>query len=200
MKGVLVAELNVGSVDIQRRSCMKDILVARLNAGSVAAFEKIMRRYSGYVFAVIRNHSRGALSREDMEELVSDTFVAIWKQREQIDPRRPIMPYLAVTARNRTINALRRLQITVSLEDSDVHDAGIEQALEQRAAVSEILEAASQLSEKQRNVFTRFYCYGETLDEISKGLKISLTDAKTTLYRAREAVREKLSERGYDHV
>lgn len=200
MKDVLVIGSNNLNINTQGRSFMKDMLVARLSAGSVSAFEKIMRRYSGYVLAVIRNHSRGALSYEDMEELVSDTFVAVWKQRTQLDPSRPLMPYLAVTARNRTINALRRLKITVSLEDSDVYDPGIEQSLEQRAAVSEMLEAVSQLSDKQRNVFTRFYCYGETLAEISGGLKISLSDAKTTLMRAREAVRRILSERGYDHV
>lgn len=178
---------------------MKDRLVARLNAGSVSAFEKIMRKYTGYVFAVIRNYSHDLLSREDIEELVSDTFVSVWKQRESIDPNRPVMPYLAVTARNKTINLLRGMKLTVSLEDADVRDTDLELRLERKEAVNEILEAVEHLSAKQRNVFTRFYCYGESLSEISSGLGISPSDARTTLHRAREAVKKIISERSNSH-
>lgn len=53
---------------------MKDKLIEKLNTGDVGAFEYLMREYSGYVFAVVRNHSAGVLSYEDMEELTADTL------------------------------------------------------------------------------------------------------------------------------
>lgn len=179
---------------------MKDRLIAKMSAGSTDAFEKIMRKYSGYVLAVIRNHSRGVLSREDHEEILIDTFASIWRQRGVIDPERPFMPYLAVTARNKTLGALRSAKLTVGIEDADAHDIDIETQLERKEAVKSIMEVAGQLNDRQRDVFIRFYFYGETLSEISKGLMISSSNARTTLFRARESVKRILSERGYEHV
>lgn len=174
-----------------------DKLIKKLNSGNVRAFEQIMRDYSGYVSVVIRNHSKELLSREDMEELLSDTFVALWKNRGSIDPDRPLMPYLAVTARNKVMNRLRQIRLTVSLEDVELSDHSLERQLENAAIADDILDAAKSLSAKQHDVFLRFYLYGEALDTISKGMGISSADARTSLFRAREAVKKYLSERGY---
>lgn len=174
-----------------------DKLIKKLNSSSIGAFEQIMRGYSGYVSAVIRNHSRELLSREDMEEILSDTFVALWQNRAGIDPEKPLMPYLAVTARNKVMNCLRRTRLTVSIEDVELSDSSLEGQLENSAVVDDILNAAKTLSEKQHDVFIRFYLYGESLDTISKGMEISASDSRTSLFRAREAVKKYLSERGY---
>ncbi|MBP3856891.1 MAG: sigma-70 family RNA polymerase sigma factor [Ruminiclostridium sp.] len=60
-----------------------------------------------------------------------------------------------------------------------------------------MLEAAGTLNKKQYEVFVRFYLYGEPLTEISERMGIGSSDARTTLFRAREAIRKYLSERGY---
>lgn len=42
---------------------MRDRLILKLNSGSVKAFEQIMKKYSRYVFAIIRNHTKGLLQK-----------------------------------------------------------------------------------------------------------------------------------------
>ena len=177
---------------------MKDKLVEKLIGSDVRAFEQIVKKYGRYVFRVVGNHSGGLLTREDEEELTNDTFAALWLTRERIDPERPILTYLAVIARNKVSNRLRTLKFTVSIEQlGELYDADFDRKFEDKENVDAILEAAGMLNKKQYEVFVRFYLYGEPLTEIAKRMGIGGPDARTTLFRTREAIRKYLSERGY---
>ena len=147
---------------------MKDKLVEKLIGSDVRAFEQIVKKYGRYVFRVVKNHSKGLLSREDEEEITNDTFAALWLTRERIDPERPLLTYLAVIARNKVSNRLRTLKFTVSIEQlGELYDADLDHKLEDKENVDAILEAAGTLNKKQYEVFVRFYLYGEPLTEIS---------------------------------
>ncbi|MCD7959090.1 MAG: hypothetical protein LUF89_06325 [Ruminococcus sp.] len=50
----------------------------QLRANDVTALEEIIQEFSGYVYTIIRNFSRGCLSEADMEELTADVFVRLW--------------------------------------------------------------------------------------------------------------------------
>lgn len=176
---------------------MKDKLIEKLNKGSVKALEQIIRQYDDYVFYVIRNHSGGVLSKEDIEELASDTFAALWKNCRSVDPDKPLMPYLASIAGNKTIDRLRSLHITANIEDIELSDDELVRKFENAEAVREILHAAERLSAKQYEIFIRFYFYGETLKAIAEAMGITYPDSRTSLHRARNAVKEYLNERGY---
>lgn len=176
---------------------MKDKLILKLNKGNVNALEQIIRQYDDYVFFVIRNHSGGVLSKEDIEELASDTFVALWNNRRNVDADKPLMPYLASIAKNKTVDRLRSLHITVNIEDVALCDEDFDRRFETAAAIKDILNAAETLPKKQYEIFIRFYLYGEPLKRIAEAMGITDPDARTSLHRARNAVKEHLSERGY---
>ncbi len=176
---------------------MKDKLIEKLNIGDVAAFEELIREYSGYVFAVVRNHSAEMLSHEDMEELTADTFAALWQFRGNVSPDKPLMPFLAVIARNKTLNRIRSIRLTVPLDEAlDVPELP-DISEQQKEVVDEILEAASHLPEASREVFFRYYMYGEPLDRIARKLDLSPSNVRTRLCRSRDKIRKHLSERGY---
>lgn len=176
---------------------MKDKLIEKLNNGDICAFEKLMREYSGYVFAVVRNHSKDILTYEDMEELTADTFAALWQSRESISPDKPLMPFLAVTARNKTLNRLRSVRLTVPLEEAAGVPALHDLSDREQEAVTEILDAVSELPDTSREVFFRYYLYGEPLDRISKELGLSPSNIRTRLCRSRDKIKKQLLERGY---
>ena len=78
-------------------------LVLALAQGDRAALEDTIRRYTHYVAAVAARALAPEPLREDLEEVVSDTFLALWRSRESLDPVRSLRPWLAVTARNLAI-------------------------------------------------------------------------------------------------
>ena len=177
---------------------MKDKLIEKLREGDPHAFEMIMTRYMGYVCAVVRNHSHDVLTPEDVEELTVDTFTALWQNRERITPDRPLMPYLAVTARNKTLNRLRSVRLTDDIDEIVIPSDSFESSVEKKYVIEDILTSAEKLGQRQREIFIRYYIYGETLDTIAENLQLSPANARTTLFRAREAVKKMMSERGYN--
>lgn len=176
---------------------MKDKLIEKLKNGDQETFEEVMWKYAGYVYAVVRNHSAGLLTPEDTEELVSDTFAALWLTRDRLDAGRPLMPYLAVIARNKTISRLRTVRLTAGLEEAAEIAEEDDLSEWEKAAAEDILEAAEKLGGTSREIFIRHYLYGEPLDRIAEELKLSPSNVRTRLSRARDRIRKILSERGY---
>ena len=179
---------------------MEDKLIKKLNKGDVKAFEQIISTYSGYVISIVNRRSGGLLSAEDAEEIAADTFAALWKERGKIDPQKPLMPYLAAISGNAAISRLRVLKLNLSIEDVDepASDDFVTE-IESKEAMREILSSLDKLTDKQREIFIRFYFYGESINEISELMKISSSDVRTTLHRTREKVKSILTERGYSY-
>lgn len=94
-------------------------LLRRLRRGDQRALEQAIRQYSGYVMTVIRNRSRGLLPPEDQEEVASDVFVVLWQRAAEIHAP-TLRSYLGAVARNRTVDAMKKRQLSVPLEDNDI--------------------------------------------------------------------------------
>lgn len=52
--------------------------------------EIVIDEYSGYVYKIIENMAIQYLSKEDIEEIISDTFVVLWKNRNKLDKKQRI--------------------------------------------------------------------------------------------------------------
>ena len=62
--------------------------------------EIVIDEYSGYVYKIIENMAIQYLSKEDVEEIISDTFVVLWKNRNKLDKTKELSPYIAGITRN----------------------------------------------------------------------------------------------------
>ena len=47
--------------------------------------EIVIDEYSRYVYKIIENMAMQYLSKEDIEEIISDTFVVLWKNRNKLN-------------------------------------------------------------------------------------------------------------------
>ena len=178
-------------------------LLRALADGSQKALEKIMKRYLGYVCTVARNFSRGALSEEDIDEISVDVFYKLWNARQNLDNRIGLSAYLSTAARNAVKNRFRDQpppyeDITELELPSD--DLSIEDKAEFSAMTDCLNEGVELLSPKDREIFLRFYLYGEKSSQIAKAMNISEGSVRTDLHRIRARLKKFMSERGYDHV
>ncbi len=69
-------------------------LIRKLKNDSTGALEALIRRYTPYVSACVYR-VMGSLPREEPEEAVADAFVALWRHAGELDPERPLRPWLA---------------------------------------------------------------------------------------------------------
>lgn len=177
-------------------------LAERLKKGDMSALEKVMDGFSGYVCTVIRNFSRGALSEQDIDELCADVFYNLWKHRENLNAENGLRAYLSAIAANAVKNRFRAqkppCEDISELELAD--DFSVEQMAERREMMSELYKALETLPELDREVFLRFYFYGEKSSEIAIKTGISESSVCTKLSRTRTKLREYLTKRGFEYV
>lgn len=178
-------------------------MLKALAGDSQKALEKIMKKYLGYVCTVARNFSRGALSEEDIDELSVEVFYGLWRRRRDLDNKLGLTAYLSAAARNAVKDRFRDLPPPYDdINEPEIPSVGpsVEDKAEFSAMIDCLNEGVELLSPKEREIFVRFYLYGEKTSHIAEAMKISESTVRTDLHRTRAKLKKYLSERGYDHV
>ena len=65
-----------------------------INNNNYFVLDAFIKKYYGYVYMITKNNKGINISDEDIEEIVSDVFLAIWKARDNIKKDIPITAYL----------------------------------------------------------------------------------------------------------
>jgi RNA polymerase sigma-70 factor (ECF subfamily) len=117
-------------------------LVRAVASGSEDALVQLYDRYAGAVYATAR---RLTTDRGLAEDVVQETFLALWNRAEQYNPAMGSLPaWLLTIARNRTIDRLRALgrrPPTVPISDVALPDEGDTATLERLIAGGEVVGA-----------------------------------------------------------
>lgn len=174
-------------------------LIIKLKKKDLNALDTLIKEYSAYVLTIARN-ILNSMSAEDIEEVASDVFFRIWENAESLDEKRDLSPYLAACTRNCALNKLResRDEIHSDLLMSEISiSSNIEKDFELTEQVEIITDCLDTLSEQDKEIFIRFYYYGEKLTDICKLMDLSISSGKSKLFRTRKKIREYLTERGY---
>ena len=138
--------------------------------------------YTPYLSTVLYNMVGNGLPKEDIEEIVSDVFVVLWKNAEYIDlSKGTLRSYIAATARNLALKRLNKKKDYTNLDD-------IEIPIEDEFTVDNkksIWDAVMRLGEPDNEIFVRFYKYDEKLKDISKATGLNISTIKTKLSRGK---------------
>lgn len=178
-------------------------LAERLKGGEATALEQVIDTYSAYVLTVIRNFSRGIFSEQDIEELAADVFVRLWNARDGLIPERGLRAYLAAVARNRVKNALRSVRDITVVDIDDIElasDIDLYRGEELSQMLSCLYDGLETLRPREREIFIRFYFYGEKTSAIARVVGCPDPTVRSMLSRTRAALKKYLTERGFDHV
>ena len=168
-------------------------LIRALQAGERAALRRTMEVYAGYTSAVLGNTLRGQASREDLEELLSDVFLSLWRSREGLDPDKSLKSWLAAVARNRAVDFLRRKKETHPVPDGLPDPApGPEEQLLQKERVQALERALNALSARDRNLVYRKYYYLQSTARMAAELGLTERAVEGKLYRIRRKLQKQL--------
>ena len=155
--------------------------------------EQMMDRYIPYVSAIVWGILKERMTVQDAEEVVSDVFLAAWDNPLALKPGK-VKAWLGAVARNKAKNALRHAGHDLPLEE-DVLELPDDSSFDRldRQEQSEVLrQAGDTLGAKDREIFLRFYFYGQKLDVICEALNLSLSAVKSRLARGREKLKASL--------
>lgn len=177
-------------------------LMEQVRAGHLRAYEKLYKKYYNYLIEVAYHIVK---NENDSEEIVSDVFVKIWKNRQEIIITTSLKAYLIRAVHNSSLNYLEKVRTKNSLfDDYSLEDLKIlawdsDYPLGQlyEKDISKILnKCIEQLPEGCRKAFILSRGRNLTYHDIAREMGISVNTVKMqikiALSRLRLALRDYL--------
>jgi len=168
-------------------------LARKVQRGDRQAFDQLLSRYERPIFSFIYNFFR---NRSLCEDLTQETFLRAFRFIRSFRPKDKFSTWLFSIAKNLCIDELRRMQkgATVGIDaigpESLVAEEGpVQNPLTASMAVQEgeiLKRAITRLPEKYRTCIILFYFNDLSYEEISKVMKITLSNTKILLFRGKK--------------
>jgi RNA polymerase sigma-70 factor, ECF subfamily len=200
--GVPETVTEVSAVPGQARQGADRELVRRAQQGDKEAFEVLVRKHQGRVFAV----AGGILhSPEDVQDIAQQVFLKAYFSIKRFDQRAAFSTWLYKITVNECWDLLRKrkvrpLMYEADLSEEQAHAYQSKEGGNQHAPdVSERLAAREQLDqwlecldEKDRTMLVLKEVQGFTVEEIAGIMGLNGNTVKVRLFRARQRVAERI--------
>jgi RNA polymerase sigma-70 factor (ECF subfamily) len=181
------------------RSELDALTLERARRGDHAAFRALVERYHRPTFALLWRMLEHDHARQDIEDLVQETFLRVFRALHRFKPDGPakLSTWILTIAARLALNERRQAStVTLPLEsagdlpgaeraDSALRDGRIRQALRQ---------ALRRLSPRYRAVVVLREYHGFSYEEIAAATELDINTVKSRLARGRAALRAALEE------
>ena len=170
-------------------------LLQRCREGDEIAWEQLVRRFQGRVFALVLHYVR---SREDARDVAQEVFVRVWRSLPNFESDGSFVPWLLRVSRTTAIDHVRRRQARPPAQDlpaEEVHDLadhGLDpqQQAEQRSENRLLRRALDGIGQLHREILMLRDIQGMALNEVARLLDIPIGTAKSRAARARVELAE----------
>jgi RNA polymerase sigma-70 factor (ECF subfamily) len=176
----------------------------RVQNDEPGAFGELVEQFSPLVFG---RFFRQMNNRQDAEDLTQEVFLRLYRHRKRYQPSAKFATWLFHITQNVARNALRSRRRHPSfrmgpLEQEELAGDGFvsprwespSRPMERRELAGIVRSAVSGLASRQRRALVLHQFQDWTHAEIAKELDMSPKAAKSLLYRARNQLREHLSD------
>lgn len=170
-------------------------LTEQLKEGSRKAFDQLYHLYFEQLYAYCLKYTKRA---EAAEEIIQETFIQLWLNREKIRESDKLKHLLFVMARHRLINEFRRTANSVSYEDYLnyrnvlTYDRSGDRMMEYDEFLQTVRAAIDSLPESQRCIIRLSRIEGMKNGEIAEKLGRSEQTVKNQLSLGLKTLRKKL--------
>ena len=164
-------------------------LLSLLDADPERGLAALISQYGGYVLTAVRSKLRDAASQEDIEETVSDVFIAFWQHRRAHPGEAVcIRALLAVIAKRRAVSRFHELTRHPAAEPLELLPDPPADAAQPDESVM-LMQSVMELGEPDSEIVLRKYYFGQTGREIADALGLSQDAVEQRLSRARKRLR-----------
>lgn len=163
--------------------------------------DKVAEEFSSYLWRIIFNS--GIKENDSIREIISDTYLMLWKNQEKLILSAPLAPYLVGITKNLIKNYFgknyKKFEIN-NIEDEEnliFENSDISLNIERKEISEKILKILEKIGEEEKEIFLDFYFEGRKIKEISIKHNFSEAKIKTKLHRLRKKIRKELLKGGY---
>jgi len=167
-------------------------LVARIRAGDQQAMSELYDRYGKVVYAVSLRVLQDAGAAEDV---LQDVFLQLWRNPDAFDASRGnLAAWLAVIARHRSIDRLRKRRPEVDIEDCVIAGGpDLRDETERALVIEKVRVVLAEMNPDQRKVLELAFFQGLTHTEIAEKTGEPLGTIKTRIRSGLQLLRAKFA-------
>ena len=173
----------------------KDREIKRYIKNNELDLERIINEYSSDIAIIINNMASTNLSNEDKEEIISEVFFILWKNKHKLDINKSLSSYIAGITRNLVKEYLRKIKINVDISDYENSLYGYDKIDFLDTNIQEIRHIEKKLEnmkEIDKTIFLDFYYSSKSIKDIAKEQKMSEFSVKQRLYRIRNKIKKEV--------
>jgi RNA polymerase sigma-70 factor (ECF subfamily) len=169
---------------------MDDIYIQQVLQGNVNSYSYLVEKYKNMVFTIARGITKADLVAE---EVAQDTFLKAFQKLESFKKKAKFSTWLYRIAVNESLRRAKKNslkfdsidEVQMNNEQLQMNPEAIEHLHEeeQKEMITNILD---KLSTNESLMLRLYYLEEMSIDEISKIMKLSLSNVKVILYRARK--------------
>ena len=159
--------------------------------------DKVIEDFTPYITTIINNGTDSIISFEDKEEIFSDTFFILWKNRNRLNIKVSLNSYLAGITRNLIKEKYRKSKRFSDIKDFENNTVNsINMYESDRELIFDLEQKMKGLKSIDIEIVNLFYYSGLSIIDIARRLNISELNVKTRLYRIRKKIKKELSDGG----
>ena len=166
---------------------------------NVLDIDKIIDDFSGYLYTIIQN--AGNFMKEDIEEIISDTYLILWNNQYKLDLDKKLSAYLVGIVKNLIKQKYKILNNSYEniecYEDILITNERLDIVIENNEINRKIIELLNELKQDDREKFYEYYFNSRKIKEIASINNISESKVKVMLHRTRNKLRKELLKGGY---
>lgn len=160
-------------------------LISKIINGELDYFTPLVHRYTSLVWVFIR---RKVYDSSEVEDLVQQTFMQLYKNLNQFDTKRKLVPYILQIAKNEVRSYFRSLKSSMPAAESAI-DVGYEQSFhESEYDVQSILNALPPAQKKALMMASEGFSYKQIAQTMNK----PLNTIRTLIRRGRLRVNQNI--------
>ena len=175
-------------------------IVREVLDGRQERFRDVVTRYQNLVAGIAW---RSGCRRDDVEDVVSEVFLKVYRNLNQYRPDHPFSTWLYKLTANHMIDRSRRMKKergrTEMPEQIKDLRPGAEDDLELHERNALVREALGEVDDRYREVMHLVYVEGLKVDETARVLGVPEGTVKTRLMRGREALKKVLLRQHPEH-
>lgn len=169
-------------------------LLENFRDGDEKAFKVLYDYYHRKVYRFAYSFLK---EKEPSQEILQETFINLWVNREKLDIKKPLEPYLFVICKRLVLDAFRKVTSTNALREGLLKKISeIDNRTEESIIYTDIMsyaeKAIAKLPRQQQLVFRLSRIEGLSFDEIAEQLNLSRNTVKNHLVVALKTLRTQL--------
>ena len=142
---------------------------------------------------MFRFAKRFVMSSDEAEDVVQDLMIKFWQKKEELSTLGNLKSYALKAVRNECLNRLKHHDVKLGFADLQLHRSEL-YSMEVNNLKEKIIHFINQLPEKQKMVIHLKDVEEYEVSEISEIMEIEENAVRVNLMRARQKVKEQISQ------